>query len=38
MNRPVTRRAFLGQTVLMTAAVGGLFDAFEIFARALPCC
>lgn len=36
MNRPVTRRTFLGQTVLMTAAVGSLFEAFEIFAQGAP--
>lgn len=36
MTRPVTRRTFLGQGVLLTAAVGGLFDPFELFAQGAP--
>lgn len=36
MNRPVTRRTFLGKGILATAAVGGLFDALEILAQGAP--
>lgn len=36
MARPVTRRSFIGQSVLITASVGGLFDAFEVFAQGAP--
>lgn len=36
MAHRVSRRTFLGQGVLLTASIGGLFDAFELFAQGAP--
>ena len=36
MARPITRRTFLGQGIALTATVGGLLDAFELFAQGAP--